>query len=173
MTLKRWIHPAFVLGTLLPLALLATNSSAQCPCPPPAPNVRAAYDGSSVVFIGRVDRITKSALKDGKYEVKFSILRKFKGFDEIVGENVVLFTPIDAKLCGYQFLVGQDYIVYGTGNPAAYLATSCTRTGILDNLLDDIDPLTSFASGPAPSSAPAAQQPSPPPPGNARAMPRK
>ena len=173
MTLARWIHPALVFGTLLPLSLIAADASAQCPCPPPAPNVRAAYDASTVVFIGRVDRVTKSALKDGKYEVKFSVLRKFKGFDEILGENIVLFTPIDAKLCGYQFLVGQDYIVYGNGNPAAYLATSCTRTGILDNLLDDIDPLTSFASGPAPSAAPAAQQPPTAPAGNARPMLRK
>jgi hypothetical protein len=120
-------------------------SLAACPCPPAPANATEALEAASVAFIGRVESVRKSPLKSGYSEVNFSIMRRFKGFEEITGSSVVVYTPEQTDECGFSFLRSQDYLVYGKGNPAGYKVDKCSRTDVLDRLLDDMDTLDKVA----------------------------
>lgn len=121
-----------------------TGALADCTCSAPA-TPKEAYGNATAVFVGRVERVAKSPLRPGFNEARFALLRRFKGLEEISANFVMIYTTLDTGNCGYTFIPGQDYIVYAAGSPAAFKTDTCSRTGILDNYLDDVETLSKLA----------------------------
>lgn len=109
----------------------ALSAAAECACPPVPPPLEA-LKRSSTAFIGSVINLKKSPIKNGFTEVKFSLLKRIKGFEEIPGDTVIVFMPTAAEECSYPFSEGQDYVVFASGNPAGLKTTSCSGTNFLD-----------------------------------------
>jgi len=118
---------------------------ADCVCSGAVKSLKDSYAESDGVFVASVERFQKSALRPGMFEAQMRIMSRYKGFEEVRGNTIYLYTPEQVSDCGLKLLVGQDYIVYAKGTPARFVSTSCTRTGILDNALDDMEALSRMA----------------------------
>ena len=111
-----------------------------CSCPA-NDEAEAALNKSSIVFVGQVKSKKIQPLKKNEYEVKFQIKTKLKGFEEVPGNTVLIYTPIDYEYCSYKFGVGLDYLVYGEGNPAHFKTSACSRTNIIEKSQAEIQKL--------------------------------
>jgi len=102
----------------------------KCPCGPKLP-VEEAYLKSDGIFIGKVveSRLAGFKLYDQTYkymEYNLEVVKKYKG--NIIDNKVIIRTGLGGADCGYRFLLGKKYIVYGSqykGN--LYSTNSCTR----------------------------------------------
>ena len=112
----------------------------------------AALAKATIVFVGQVKYKKIHPLKKNEYEVKFQVTKKIKGFEEVPGNMVLIYTPIDFEYCGYRFGVGLDYLVYAEGNPAHFKTSSCSRTNILEKSQAEIQKLQkAVGTTPAPA----------------------
>lgn len=111
-----------------------------CSCPA-SEEAEAALAKATIVFVGQVKSKKVQPLKKNEYEVKFQVTKKIKGFEEVPGNTVLIYTPIDYEYCGYKFGVGLDYLVYGEGNPAHFKTSSCSRTNIIEKSQAEIQKL--------------------------------
>lgn len=121
-------------------ALLLPNVAWSCTCDP-KPDLEQALAEASIVFVGQVKSKIQNPLRKEQWEVKFTVSRKLKGFEEVPGSIVLVYTPEDFEYCGYRFQEGLDYLVFATGNPAHFQTTSCMRTEVLDKVLTDVHKL--------------------------------
>lgn len=119
--------------------------SQDCQCPGPVKGTKDSFQQADLVFVGSIEKYQKSALRPGYNEAQVRLMSRLKGMDDLKGSSLYLYTPEEATKCGIKFLVGQDYIIYAEGNLARPTATSCTRTGILDNALDEMEELQKLA----------------------------
>lgn len=109
----------------------------RCSCPT-KPTLEEALDKASLVFVGQVKDLSVSPLKPDHTQVKFSVNRKLKGFEEVAGNSVLVYSPKTLDGCGIAFTEGMDYLVFATGNPAFFQTTSCTNTDVLERVLVDV-----------------------------------
>ncbi len=109
----------------------------RCTCPT-KPSLEDALDKSSLVFVGQVKDLSVSPLKPDHTQIKFSVNRKLKGFDEVAGNSVLVYSPKTLESCGIAFTEGMDYLVFASGNPAFFQTTSCSLTDVLDRVLVDV-----------------------------------
>ncbi len=105
------------------------------------PELEQALEKASLVFVGQVKAKIENPLKKDQWEVRFSVTRKLKGFEEVPGSVVLIYTPKDFEYCGYKFGEGLDYLVFANGNPAHFQTTTCTRTEVLEKVLTDVHKL--------------------------------
>lgn len=115
----------------------ATICSAQCNCNP-EPEIKKAFNSAAIVFVGRVQKITRATYKQGYNEVVFEILRTFKGQDELLNKEVVIYTPSSESDCGYNFYPSFDYVIYASGKPIFYTTSACERNVILEKAYDEL-----------------------------------
>jgi len=125
---------------LMYFGILSVNNASACSCEA-KPDLDQALEEASVVFVGQVKTKIQNPLKKEQWEVKFAVSRKLKGFEEVPGSIVLVYTPEDYEYCGYKFQEGLDYLVFATGNPAHFQTTSCMRTELLDKALTDVHKL--------------------------------
>jgi hypothetical protein len=114
--------------------------AAACSCDA-AQDLPEALEKASLVFVGQVKSKTVNPLRKEQYEVRFTVNRKLKGFEEVPTNTVLVYTPIDFEYCGYKFQEGLDYLVFATGTPAHFQTTTCSRTDVLDKVLTDVHKL--------------------------------
>ena len=120
-------------STLL-LLILAIRPAAGCSCIPPPPPRKALADAVAV-FSGKVLKVDKT--KPRLYSVTFEVVRIYKG---VKTAKVDVATATSSAACGYNFAVGQSYLVYCYGKKG--LATNiCTRTTSLKSAKKDLDAL--------------------------------
>ncbi|MFN8389134.1 MAG: hypothetical protein U0136_02450 [Bdellovibrionota bacterium] len=132
-------------GALLSMMLLgltyASESKAMaCSCDEKQ-DLAEALEKSSLVFVGQVKGKSINPLRKEQSEVRFTVNRKLKGFEEVPSNTVLVYTPVDFEYCGYKFQEGLDYLVFATGTPAHFQTTTCTRTEVLDKVLTDVHKL--------------------------------
>lgn len=129
-------------ASLLALVVASTSASAASACSCDSKeDLEQALEKASLVFVGQVKEKSENPLRKEQWEVKFSVSRKLKGFEEVPGSTVLVYTPADFEYCGFKFQEGLDYLVFATGTPAHYQTTTCTRTEVLDNVLTDVHKL--------------------------------
>jgi hypothetical protein len=100
-----------------------------------------ALEKSSLVFVGQVKSKGINPLRKEQQEVRFTVNRKLKGFEEVPSNTVLVYTPVDFEYCGFKFQDGLDYLVFANGTPAHFQTTSCSRTDVLDKVLTDVHKL--------------------------------
>ena len=110
-----------------------------CDCAPP-PSPEDAYSSADVVFSGQVTNIVEdwnNLLK----EVSIDVYDVWKG---TIQNQVIIFTGIDDGICGYNFEVNEEYLIYGNYSGDFIWTNICTRTNLLENAEEDLDYLNSL-----------------------------
>ncbi|HEY9801759.1 MAG TPA: hypothetical protein V6D25_15485 [Leptolyngbyaceae cyanobacterium] len=118
---NRILKPAIVLVlavTLLITIVATTNKPAYaCRCAS-FPSPQEALNNATAVFAGRVISVNTSG------SATFSVSQIWKG--EVL-QNLVVTTPSGTS-CGFNFQLGQDYLVYASGEKNNLTTALCDRT---------------------------------------------
>lgn len=147
--MSRYLPRVLAIGLLSLLALPDTCFA--CSCPPPRPPTEATA-GATTVFRGRVTATTLEGAPQGyRYRrATFQVDTVWKG---ALGREVVIFTGGGGGDCGYDFVPGQEYVVYarqspgGSLLPAGLVTGICERTRPVSSAAED---LAALGSGSAP-----------------------
>ncbi len=95
-------------------------------------NVGEEFAKSGAVFLGSAEEVSESG--EG-FEILFSVSENFKGeFSE-----VSVFTAADSAACGFNFVEGEDYLVYASGTEENLEVSLCSRTANVENAVEDLD----------------------------------
>jgi hypothetical protein len=137
------------------ITLAATGRADACSCKVPGPPCEAAWQ-TSVVFVGRVLDITtieRPARLEGVNELTISEhrvrVRVVESFRSAVTNEADVITASGGASCGYEFAVGQTYLIYASDDSTGRLSTShCSRTRPLGEASEDLAYLRSI--GPQP-----------------------
>jgi hypothetical protein len=125
------------------LLAAAPERAAACSCAWPGAPCEA-YESTPVIFTGHVSEIRtvhEPMTRDGSPEeeidvVRFGVEQAFKGVSE---REVEVRTNTESSMCGYQFGVGGEYLVYARQDDQGRLVTShCTRTRKLEEAEEDL-----------------------------------
>jgi hypothetical protein len=92
--------------------------------------IKTAYQGSTAVFEAEVLEVRESGENDFRIFVKVRVSKSWKGGKS--GEMIIT-TPSEGSLCGYDFAVGKSYLVYANGTDNQLSVFLCSRTGDLLN----------------------------------------
>lgn len=99
----------------------AAEAALACSCAPPPPP-QTALKESNAVFTGTVLGVTTSGVN---YVVRLRVESSWKGAK--CGEVTVITASEDAA-CGYNFQVGQSYLVYAVKAQGKLSTNLCSRT---------------------------------------------
>ena len=154
---------AFMIGVLWFLGNLGQVYACKC-AQPGTPSEE--LEKFSAVFAGRVvsvqhsyDPNATSVSPEDRTTVGFEVSTVWKG---LVHEEMYITTPPTGGNCGFTFIDGEEYIIYGHDSAYAgggYTVGICSRTALLDQAQVDIDAL---GEGDAPqdgNGAPAPEEP--------------
>ncbi|MEM9188130.1 MAG: hypothetical protein AAGF12_03055 [Myxococcota bacterium] len=119
---------------LLMLGLLAWHFgptvAAACSCAPPDP--AAAFESASSVFEGRVLRVDP----DGQLRrATLEVVRTWKGADS---EEVDVRTAANSAACGFDFTVGESYLVYADERNGEEHVSLCSPTKPIGEAGDEL-----------------------------------
>ncbi|MBA4496027.1 hypothetical protein ACFO25_15705 [Paenactinomyces guangxiensis] len=108
-----------------------------CSCVVPGP-LEEELAESSAVFSGKVIRIDENKAKLKK-EVVFKVNEIWKGVNET---QIVVETPNQSGACGFDFVEGQEFLVYARANADGKLKTTiCSRTKAMSAAKEDLNAL--------------------------------
>ena len=113
-----------------------------CDCAP-LPSPEDAYNMADVVFSGQVTTIVddwNNLLK----EVSIDVYDVWKGTIQF---QILILTGIDDGICGYNFEVNEEYLIYGNYSGDFVWTNICTRTNLLENSEEDLEYLNGFNNG--------------------------
>lgn len=107
-----------------------------CSCVPPPPPEEALAN-STAVFSGTVTEIIAPADLGGPdpVQVTFAVSNGWKGADQ---PTMMITTTGSSASCGFEFVKGQDYLVYATENEGRLQTGLCSRTAQLALAGNDI-----------------------------------
>ncbi|MDP6354567.1 MAG: hypothetical protein QF473_05685 [Planctomycetota bacterium] len=123
---------------LILAAVLFGKETLACKCappPPPVPSLKKCH----AVFLGQVVSL-KHHKEYGKL-VTFKVQDSWKGKQ---GDTVVVRTGIGGGDCGYSFVKGKNYLIYGYNSKGTLWASICSRTRPLGRATADIKELDEF-----------------------------
>jgi hypothetical protein len=131
-----------VVGLLIAgAALLQPCVAFACSCLP-SPSVAASLSESAAVFSGTVTKVEgpqgQNINSADPVTVTFAVQKVWKGAAEA---QLIVTTARDSASCGYNFELGQDYLVYANQNDGGGPALSvnlCSRTTILPQAASDL-----------------------------------
>lgn len=128
----RWLL-VFLIG----LASFSQTSEARaCSCmkQTPSEGLSSAY----AVFTGEVTRIEpNTATKFGGVAITLQVKKVWKGD---IGERVEVRTAGSSAACGFNFVMGETYVVYADRDEADPMRVSlCSRTALVASAQDDLD----------------------------------
>jgi hypothetical protein len=131
--------------TLVFCALLPHGASA-CDCADPGPPCKA-FANTPAVFAGRVIKIATISVKAPSgdlYEDRLIVLEVERSYRGSVSKNVEVVTGSGGADCGYDFRMGEHYLVYAYPHPqSGKLYTGiCQRTRPISDAGDDLDYLS-------------------------------
>lgn len=129
------------------LAMLAINilETRACTCLPPPPPAQA-FAEADAVFMGKVIAFELTGDASSPRLAKFAVTKIWKGERGAVNE---ILTPNNSAACGYDFLVGENYVIYADQDDNGKLHTNlCTRTKPVRFADDDLKYLATAASFP-------------------------
>jgi len=130
----------FVLLSLFLFSLIFSfpDQTFACSCIPPSPPLESLA-GSDAVFAGKVVRIEK---EDGiiissadPVKVVFAVSQVWKGEEKA---EIDLTTARDSASCGYDFIVGVEYLVYANNSETGLTTGLCSRTMSLSMADEDL-----------------------------------
>ena len=123
------------------LIILFTISgySYSCDCIPPS-SIEESYNFSDVVFSGQVTNIVEN-WNDFYKEISIEDFDIWKG---IIDSPIIIYSGIDDGICGYNFQINEEYLIYGNYSNDQVWTDICTRTNLLENSNVDLEYLNSL-----------------------------
>jgi hypothetical protein len=136
------------------ISVITGSKILACSCAPSADNipfeekVKEAVDISTAVFSGEVSEVKK---EPGTFFVKVKFKVKTAWKNKFVKE-ITITTGLNDGLCGYNFEVGEEYLIYAYGKQNNLGTGICTRTSLLKSNKDItvLNKLAKRKSKPAP-----------------------
>ena len=134
---------------MLIVSVVQPRLAAACDCKLLSPCESVLH--SSAVFVGRVVRIEDPNLADSRpilagRRVTLHVTGRYYGATEA---DIVIFTGIGGGDCGYPFVVGSTYLVYGSTSPNGSLSTSiCAHTQLFAAAGSDLEYLHGLTTAP-------------------------
>ncbi len=120
------------------------QTSQACTCLPPPP-VAQAVAAADAVFLGKVVSF-ELAPSQTERVAQFEIIKIWKGRPVEVAQ---IFTPENEAACGFDFRVGETYLVYASKDDSGTLHTHlCMRTWRASGAEEDLKYLASFSAFP-------------------------
>jgi hypothetical protein len=116
------------------LAIMANDAAAQsCACARTEPPC-SAYWRADVVFVGRVDLVTRAK---AQHIVTLTVLEGFRG---VASSVVTVANAQPGQGCAVRFRVSREYLVYGTRDEATGRVTTgpCDRTREVEDAASDL-----------------------------------
>ena len=107
-------------------------------------SVAEALDFSDVVFTGEALSVGLDPDDDRAVRAVFAVSRHFKGADV---SEITLLTSTSSASCGYEFAVGESYLIFASDDDGTLRTTPCSRTRTLDQAGDDIAALDALIDG--------------------------
>lgn len=139
---------------LLSLCLVATQNAYAC-CAGTG-SVCESYGSASAVFVGTVIAVRENESQKKAYETyvidstprvfKFSVEQSYLG---VPGKEVEVFTGRGGGDCGYEFQIGQRYLVYAYEYQDKLTTRTCTRTKPFREAEEDLVFLGNLSSAPS------------------------
>jgi len=136
--MKKLVLAMIIIGTVL---MLNESEAQACSCDLPLGNltlkelVKKAHKQSRAVFVGKVIEILRAPARY-MVTVKFRVENSWKG---PLAKEITLSTGRGGGDCGYQFEVGERYLVYAYGSDETTLATNiCQRTSVATVVIEEI-----------------------------------
>ena len=130
---------------LVATILAATSANVQktsaCTCVPPPPPARA-FAEADAVFMGKV--ISFEFVENGYRRLaQISLVKIWKGDRSAMSE---IYTASSSGACGYDFRVGETYVIYAYKDESGRLQTGlCRRTAQVDAATEDLNYLQTQA----------------------------
>lgn len=104
----------------------------------------ASYWRSEAVFVGTAERI-EFGKGDGLMTVTFAVERRLRGE---VGDKVEVVTNNNTAACGYPFVQGETYVVYGRkGSDGKFQEALCGPTVLLKEAQRDLEYVAQIEAG--------------------------
>ena len=124
---KRGVVASVVLSIMT--VLIFTPSVFACSCPEIADPL-TSLEQSTAVFAGRVlnislDDVPATSADIRMKKIDFSVSRAWKGIERI---KIRFETASSHVACGYDFSVGNEYLVYASGEKGNLQVSVCSRT---------------------------------------------
>ena len=123
---------------LLLLLVLAGRPAEACTCAGNIPPCQSAWDADAV-FLGRVVEVIRenTPLQTSTLRVRLEVTEAFRGD---VRSEVTVVTGSGGGDCGYPFVTGQTYLIYGTWQTsrAALYTGICQRTKLATQAAEDL-----------------------------------
>lgn len=136
-TLKYIFLPLLIFSIMVSFSPKTTYA---CSCVVPG-TAEVELEESAAVFSGEV-----VAVKDSKkeslqisaepYAVTFKVDNWWKGED--LTKEVTVYTPKSSASCGFEFALGEKYLVYADGDDGKLVVFLCSRTALLSAAKDDV-----------------------------------
>lgn len=135
---------------LVGLALLGstwthTGSARACDCFPPL-SVAEEFEASVAVFLGEV--VDHEVVEPGVLSVRRIHLLVLQSWKSVRSGRVCVLTPGSPISCGIVPDIGEQLLVYASGDSSTLLVHSCTRTGMFDGALGDVEILAALGYEP-------------------------
>lgn len=116
------------------LSLAGADAALACSCAP-SPPPKESLQQASAVFTGTV---LAADTRGGISTVRLRVERSWKGAR--CGE-VTVTTAADSATCGYDFQVGQSYLVYADKQRGKLHVSLCSRTSLTSQAEEDLTAL--------------------------------
>jgi Carboxypeptidase regulatory-like domain len=131
------------IGSLVLTLLSFSDTAFACTCVK-APTPCQAYEQAGAVFIGIPKEVSRNESKDNTGNsgrasriFRFSVDQAFRGVNN---SQVSVITGQGAGDCGYDFKIGEQYLVYAFQDSQKMLSTSiCSRTKLVRNADEDLE----------------------------------
>lgn len=132
--------PIIIAATVLILACEVSSSRA-CTCLPPSPPAQAVAEADAV-FLAKVISFEEMPARSER-RARLAVIKIWKGRP---AEADSVFTALNSAACGYDFQVGETYLIYADKRETGQLWTHlCTRTAHISEAGEDLDYLASFS----------------------------
>ncbi len=125
---------------ILANAIWGTKTAWACSCIE-TPSPLAAKEAATAVFTGQVEEIKMPKILTGSTDtmtVIFSLANTWKGPDF---KTLKIHTPVSSAACGYEFTVGEEYLVYASGVDDFLQVGLCDRIVKIADASADFDEL--------------------------------
>ncbi|MGH7599345.1 MAG: T9SS type A sorting domain-containing protein [bacterium] len=120
-------------ATILFLTFCDAQETRACSCLPPPPPAQALAEADAV-FMGKVESF--ELVENGNRRLaKISLIKIWKGDRSPAGE---ILTAANSAACGYDFQVGETYVIYAYKSPDGLHTNLCTRTAPLPSAAEDL-----------------------------------
>ena len=147
MTMNRAL---LVCPVLLVSVIAPAGEALACQCSPLGSPCAAIENSDAVIFSGTALEVSNPGdsadrpAAERLVQVRFSVNEPFRGAS---ASTIVVSTPEQSGMCGYEFEAGESYLVFASRTSQGVFTSACSRTTHLSVAKDDLEMLHEAAQG--------------------------